>query len=104
MIDSKKEFPKLWNILAGVFHQDADEAGLELDAVLEEALNRWGASALDPIILDIQRALGHLDLDPKAFTAQDLGCDQLTPEYTTRSFLEMVLEKVQARKRTIAGT
>ena len=95
MIDTKKQFPRLWNML-GIFHQDADEAGLELDELLERDLRPWGASAMDPIISDVQRALGYLDLDPKAFTPQDLGCEQLTPDYTTRSFLEMVLEKVQA--------
>ena len=103
MIDCKKEFPELSNILGGVFHPDADEAGLELDAVLKRDLLAWGQPALDLITTDIQRALGYLDLDPEAFTPVDLGCCQLTPDYTTRSFLEMVLEKIQARKRSLMG-
>ena len=96
----KKELPELSKLLGGVFHQDADLEGLELDELVEQDIANCGPATLDPIISDIQRAFRHLDVDENAFTPQDLDCDQSTSDYaTTRAFLEMILAKLEARRR-----
>ena len=101
MIHIQKEFPELWNFVGGNFHQDAHERGLQPDELVEEESHLWSAPLVDALIADIQRALGYLALDPNAFTVEQLGSEQDTSEYTTRSFLEMILTYAHARKRAL---
>ena len=95
----QKELPALTDFVGAYFHQDAGEEGLEFPEIVDEGVKEWNRALLDKHIAEIQRALGMLDLDPKAFTLMALGCEMDVERdgYTVRSFLEMLLDRMHAR-------
>lgn len=95
----QKELPALTNFIGAYFHQDSGDEGLELPEMVDAAVAEWERPLLEKHTAEIQRALGMLDLDAKAFSLRALGCelDAEQDGYDERSFLEMVLTRMHAR-------